>query len=180
MYCLSFDPSSFINIVIGGVVGAAGSWIVTHLYWIKSAPTERILKEIKRARPEPIRPIRFPELYAPGAVEITPVEKRPSDTDTPHVLKAKFPKSEFSDGEIVDVLMELLDTGRNLDNPGGITVLDPGKKELPVKFAALGLAHFRLQVKKSDDQPNPVLTVQLADTANHKNTQTIPVTIKSR
>lgn len=175
---MTFDLANFINIAIGCVLGAIVSWIIAHFYWKLNAPMERVVKELKAVLPHYLQPLRYPQFYTDDAVTVSPEEAAPKDTDIPHVTHAIFSRKDIHAGDQVEVLLHLIDLKRNLENPSGITAKDHLNRALPVHFNGLGLASLEFVAEQLSGETQHKLTIDLADTAGNKNSQTLVFTIK--
>jgi len=175
-----FDLPSFVNLLLSTVLSVVVSWIIAQWYYRKSGPVERMLKEIKSVLPSYFHPVIYPQFYSSDIMTVSPDQPFPKDTDTPHIECATFSKKVILDGDSVDVLLKVRDTGRNLENPSGIDVRDHLERELAVKSIGLGFAAITLRANLDSKHPPHQLTVTLTDTAGKRNTQSIPFLVHSR
>jgi len=177
---MAFDLPSFVNLVVSAAISVVLSWLIAHWYYRKSGPVERMLKEIKSVLPSYFHPVIYPQFYSSDIMTVSPDQPFPNDPDTPHIECVTFSKKVIVDGDRVDVLLKVRDTGRNLENPSGISVRDHLERELAVKSIGLGFAAITLRAKLDAKDPLTKLTVTLTDTAGKRNTQSIPFLVHSR
>lgn len=177
---MTFDLSSFINILLSGLIGVVTSWVIAHWYYRKHGPVGRMLKEIKRVLPEYFHPIIYPQFYSLDAVTIAPSQSSPKDLDVPHIEYAILSKKRIVDGDDVEVLFKLRDMGRNLENPSGIRARDHLDRDVAVRSIGLGFASIAFRAELKPGSPQSHLTVTLEDVGGKRKTQSIPFSIHSR
>lgn len=170
---MSFDPVAFLNLVLSSLIGVATGWAIAHWYWKRSAPVERIVKELKRALPYYLHPLRYPQFYSQSAKKITPDQQPPADTDVPHVVYAVLSHHVIRAGSDFEVLLNILDTGRNFENPDGLQMHDHVGRSVSVQFAGLGFASAMIIATPVDGRQAGKITVRLKDTAGMANEQTL-------
>lgn len=172
------NSTTVLSIILGSIIGALVSWLIAHIYWKLNAPVERVVKELKDVLPHYLHPLRYPQFYTHDVMKVEAEQEVPKESDIPRVTHAVFSKKDIRDGDKVEVLLHLLDLGRNLENPDGISVKDHFDRDCPVLFAGLGLACFEFTANKTDGKGSYRLTVNLKDTARNTNSQTFIFTIK--
>lgn len=177
---MAFDPVAFVNLLISSVIGVAAGWLIAHWYYKRSAPVERILKELKRVLPYYLHPVRYPQFYSPGARRVEPEQQPPADTDVPHVLYAISSIQELHPGTQFELLLCIRDTGRNFDNPNGLSLEDSQRHSIDAQFSGLGFARASFVVDAKTDSTTYCVGVRLRDNAGHENHQTLSFRITPR
>ncbi len=176
---MTFDAVAFVNILISSLIGVAAGWLISHWYFMRAAPVERILKELKRVLPYYLHPVRYPQFYAPSAVRVDPVPPPPQDTDIPHLTHAICTRQSVQPGSRFEVLFAIVDTGRNFDNPAGLSLRDHLGRDVPAEFSGLGLASAVFTAAANQDQAVNTITIVLRDTSGKEYRQTLSLPITS-
>jgi len=176
----TFDWPSFINIVLSALIGVITSLAISHRYYLKNSPTKHILDQIKSALPFYLLPLTYKQFYSSEARRVTPDQSPPDDRDIPYIKYATFTKSDIFEGDYIEVLFRISDTGENLENPSGLKIRDHKNRELAVKFIELGFASVSFIADKNEGRHESFLTVTLQDTGSKTNTQSVKFIIKTR
>ena len=174
---LTFDFSAIINLVISGLIGVFTSWIVTHWYYKKNSPSERILKEIEKALPNYFLPVLYPQFFSSESAKVLPDPPPPEDKDIPHVEYARLSTSKIPACAFVEVLLKVRDLGLNLENPSGIKIRDQLERDLAIKRAGMGFVTFKFMTDPLPQSGQCALTVTLEDSNGRHNVQSIPFSI---
>jgi hypothetical protein len=170
---MTFDPVAFVNLLLSSLIGVASGWLIAHWYWKRSAPVERILKELKGALPRYLHPLRFPQFHAPSARRIELDPGTPADMDVPRLVSAVFSHHPVRPGAQVELLFNILDRGRNFDNPSGIRIEDHLGRRVVAHFAWLGYATATIDATPLEQPGKGRITVRLRDSAGKENLQTL-------
>jgi hypothetical protein len=124
--------------------------------------------QIKNALQNALIPLLFPELFNPGSSQtVLPEQDRPDDTDVPHVLLARFPKT-ISAGDEVNIVFRVYDSGLDLITPSGVKVKDHNDNELAVQALGVGFLQTSFRVRENDRAEQHRLTVILDDIGEHR------------
>lgn len=170
---MTFDLVSFVNLVISSLIGVASGLLITHWYWRRSAPVERIVKELKLVLPYYLHPIRHPQFYSPSARKVAPDQEAPADTDVPHIEYAVLSNNVITAGSDFEVMLSIRDTGRNFENPDGLLIRDHVGREVHANFSGLGFASAAIVATPNPTQQVNTITVRLRDTVGKENEQSI-------
>jgi hypothetical protein len=170
---MSFDPVAFVNLLLSSLIGVASGWLIAHWYWKRSAPVERILKELKGALPQYLHPLRFPQFHAPTAHRIEFDVTRPPDLDVPRLVSVVLSRNPVAPGAAVELLLNFVDRGRNFENPAGLQIHDHCGRAVKAHFAWLGYATATFEATPLPGSDSGRITVRLRDTAGHENVQTL-------
>jgi len=173
----TFDSVAFINLVISSVVGVLSGLLISHFYWKKNAPVERILKELKRVLPHYLHPVRYPQFYSQSSKRVTADQEPPLDTDFPHIVYSIFSSNSIKVDTSFEVLFAIVDTGRNFENPEGISVQDHLGRSITSEFCGLGFASSTFVAAPHGEEVNSKITVTLVDTAGNRTVQTFSFNI---
>ena len=177
---MEFDLPSFVNLVLSSLIAMVSGWAVSHLYWKRSASVERILKELKDVLPHYLHPMRYPQFYSTHSVRIAPNEELPEDSDIPHVRYAIYSTQDIRENDEFDILLAIVDTGRNFENPGGLQIRDHMQREVTASFAGLGFTTATILSTPRPSQNRCHFLVCLKDTIGKEMTQTFSFSIASR
>lgn len=170
---MTFDPVAFVNLLLSSLIGVASGWLIAHGYWKRSAPVERILKELKSALPRYLHPLRFPQFHAPGAHRIEFDADTPPDTDVPRLVSAVFSQYPVRPGTQVELLLNILDRGRNFENPEGIRIEDHLGRRVVAHFAWLGYATATIDATPLEGDAPGRIRVRLHDTSGRRSETTL-------
>lgn len=170
---MTFDPVAFVNLLLSSLIGVASGWLIAHLYWKRSAPVERILKELKRVLPAYLHPLRYPQFHTPSARSVEPTPAGPADLDVPRLVGAVLSEHPVRPGTQLELLLNILDRGRNFDNPAGLDIRDHRGRKVAAEFAGIGYAIARIDAVPAEGMAAGCITVQLADTAGKSHRQTL-------
>lgn len=177
---MTFDPVAFVNLLISSLVGVTAGWLIAHWYYVRAAPVERILKELKRVLPYYLHPVRYPQFYSPSAKRVEPEQPPPADTDVPHVLYAISSRHAISPGSPFELLLCIRDTGRNFDNPQGLSLEDHRQRSIAPEFSGLGFASAAFIADVDTGVTDYRISIRLRDTSGKENRQTLLFHIKPR
>jgi hypothetical protein len=154
-----------LGIFFGGLVG----WVITHIYYKKVTPTERIAKDLRKGLQQALFPIIHPEFYGDERNEVIPEPPPPINKDIPHVVLATFDSKNIKANQTVKVLLKIEDSGLNFDNPTGVAVRDHHGVLVPLRFAGFGFVILKFQTKDGDQAGQHSLSVVCTDTGQVQN-----------
>lgn len=158
------DKWDLLLVIFGGVISLAGSLLVTHLYYRKSKPVERMLQSITENLRRTLVRSRFPEFFESKDANILFDRGfQSSRPDTPQVDEVILDRAIIYPGNKVNVLLKVVDMGLNFRNPEGATVKDHHGNSLKVDNVGFGYMRFAFQVKDTDAPASYKISVDLAD-----------------
>ena len=115
----------------------------------------------------------FPQFYGAHAFTILPNQRAPQNTDIPHLEHAVFSRKAIKAGEHVEILLSIRDTGRNLENPSGIHVMDHKQRDLAPRAIGFGYALVAFVADVQAHGGENLITVSLHDLSGNRNTQSL-------
>ena len=177
---MNIDYPSLVNLVISALIGVITSWWISHIYYLKNSPTERILQEIQKGLPNYLLPVVKPQFYRSDSDKVLPLPEPPQDKNIPHVEYAIFSKRDNYANDQAQALIKVKDLGFDLENPGGISVLDHLQRPLPVQRIGLGYIEVEFIVTPIAAGSNYNLTVSLRDAGGRNNAQSVKFHVAER
>lgn len=179
------NSGTFIGLALNAIISVVCSWIVGSYYFRRVSRAEKIADQIRYGLQQALLPIIYPKFYDPYKSDVVrPSQSPPKNTDVPYIDVVRFSMKTISPGENLDILIKILDSGLDLDNPAGISVHD--YRGRPVGVIAIGLGHCICSINVDMDVEPGIhnITVELVDrgahnSKPHRNVQTIPFVIQS-
>ena len=170
-----------VPVFVNAAVSVACSWLVAAIYFRKETVAERIGSQISSSLRMALIPVLYNEFFSvDSSGEVRPKQPPPKNLDVPHVEYAIFAQQHVCCGDSVEVLIKLLDTGSNLDNPRGVSVRDHEDRPLGVRGLGFGFCRCTLNIA-ADARPGPrVLTIYLQDEDKHECTQNVAFRVEKR
>ena len=166
--------------IFSTMAGIVSAWGLTHYYFKKSSPAERIAAQIKLGLQKALYPLLYPQFFdGARTLTILPEQPQPTDRDVPRVEFAKLVGLTVHCGQEVQMLIKLKDDGFDLDNPRGITVRD--HRDNPLAVVPLGFGYIRISFRTADNERfgQHRITVEMIDMGHHtsgtpnRNTQSL-------
>jgi hypothetical protein len=170
---MTFDLPSFFNIVLSGLIGVITSWFITHWYYLKNSPTERMLKELRKALPNYLLPVVEPQFYRSDSERLLPFPAPPEDPDIPHAEYAILSDRNPAPNVPLQVLFKIRDLGFDLENPSGVQVCDHLQRQLSVQRIGLGYITVQFITTPLPCSGQYALTITLSDQGGRINTQSV-------
>ena len=176
---------SAANIFLNAIISVVCSWVISAYYFRKESRAEKISDQIRNGLQRALLPIIHPQFFdSQSSHTLTPLQPKPKNTDIPHIDYAILSFRPNSNNTRVELMIKILDTGYDLENPEGISIKDHTGGYVGV--VSIGLGHCKCTINIGD---NPIpgvyeITVEMADSGLHRratpnrNVQTLPFIIE--
>ena len=174
---MQFDLPSLVNLVLSSLIGVATSWWISHLYFKKNSPTQRILDELQKELPNYLLPVIRPQFFTSNSLKTLPEPGAPTDKDFPHVEYAKFEHRSYSLDQQIQALLKVTDLGYDLENPTGISILDHRQRPLPLQRTGFGFLEIQFISSALSRGEKYFLTISLRDLGGRTYTQRIDINV---